>query len=238
MIGKKADEPLATAKQLPSGAARTAQGSGMTSERTRLRMVVRLREQGIADEVVLAAMSAVPRHLFVDEALATRSYEDTALPIGFGQTISQPWVVARSAELARAGRALSLVLEIGAGCGYQAAILGRLAKEVYTIERIGALAAKARQTLSAIGANNVKVRNADGQEATSNVVQFDAIVVAAGAPSVPPNLPLLLAEGGRLVIPVGAPDRQRLTLVTRSGDSFSQQAFEDVVFVPLKSGQE
>lgn len=217
---------------------RTAAGLGMASERTRLRMIARLREQGISDEVVLAAMAAVPRHLFVDEALASRSYEDTALPIGFGQTISQPYVVARSCELARAGRSLSLVLEIGAGCGYQAAVLGRIAKEVYTIERIGALAAKARQTLSSIGANNVKVRNADGQEATSNVVQFDAIVVAAGAAAIPPNLPQLLADQGRLIIPVGTLDRQRLTLVTRSGDQFVQHAYDEVVFVPLKSGQE
>ena len=159
---------------------RSAAGLGMASERTRLRMVTRLREQGIRDEVVLAAMAQVPRHLFVEEAFASRAYEDTALPIGFGQTISQPYVVARSCELARSGRALDMVLEIGGGCGYQAAVLGRLAREVYTIERIGALAAKARQTLSAAGVNNVKVRNADGREASSNVVQFDAIVVAAG----------------------------------------------------------
>jgi protein-L-isoaspartate(D-aspartate) O-methyltransferase len=210
----------------------------MASERTRLRMIARLREQGISDEVVLSAMAGVPRHLFVEEALATRSYEDTALPIGFAQTISQPWVVARSCELARAGRTLSLVLEVGGGCGYQAAVLGRMAKEVYTIERIGALAAKARQTLSSIGANNVKVRNADGQQATSNVVLFDAIVVAAAAPAVPTNLPQLLGDGGRLVVPVGSPERQRLIVVTRSGESFSQQAYEEVVFVPLKSGQE
>lgn len=227
-----------SSKMVGSSVSRTAQGVGMASERTRLRMITRLREQGICDEVVLAAMAAVPRHLFVEEALATRSYEDTALPIGFAQTISQPWVVARSCELARAGRALSLVLEIGAGCGYQAAVLGRIAKEVYTIERIGALAAKARQTLSSIGANNVKVRNADGQQATSNVVLFDAIIVAAAAPAVPANLPQLLADGGRLVVPVGSPERQRLIVVTRSGDNFSQQAYEDVVFVPLKSGQE
>lgn len=222
-----------------SGAiSRSAAGLGMASERTRLRMIVRLREQGVTDEVVLAAMAAIPRHLFVDEALASRSYEDTALPIGFGQTISQPYVVARSCELARAGRSLSLVLEIGAGCGYQAAVLGKIAKEVYTIERIGALAAKARQTLSSIGANNVKVRNADGQEATSNVVQFDAIVVAAGAAAIPANLPQLLADQGRLVIPIGSMERQRLTVVTRSGDQFVQQAYDEVVFVPLKSGQE
>jgi protein-L-isoaspartate(D-aspartate) O-methyltransferase len=229
---------MSATKMTGTAASRSSQGVGMASERTRLRMIARLREQGITDEVVLSAMAGVPRHLFVEEALASRSYEDTALPIGFGQTISQPWVVARSAELVRAGRQLSLVLEIGAGCGYQAAVLGRIAKEVYTIERIGALAAKARQTLSAIGANNVKVRNADGQQATSNVVLFDAIVVAAAAPAVPANLPQLLADGGRLVVPVGSPERQRLTVVTRSENNFSQQAFEDVVFVPLKSGQE
>jgi protein-L-isoaspartate(D-aspartate) O-methyltransferase len=229
---------MSNAKTPLSPVSRTAQGVGMSSERTRLRMIARLREQGIGDEVVLSAMAGVPRHLFVEEALATRSYEDTALPIGFAQTISQPWVVARSCELARAGRTLSLVLEVGGGCGYQAAVLGRIAKEVYTIERIGALAAKARQTLSSIGANNVKVRNADGQQATSNVVLFDAIVVAAAAPAVPTNLPQLLGDGGRLVVPVGSPERQRLIVVTRSGESFSQQAYEEVVFVPLKSGQE
>jgi protein-L-isoaspartate(D-aspartate) O-methyltransferase len=218
---------------------RTVAGLGMVSERTRLRMIARLREQGITDEVVLAAMTHVPRHLFVEEALASRAYEDTALPIGFGQTISQPYAVARSCQLARGGRAnIDLALEIGGGCGYQAAVLSRLAREVYTIERIGALAAKARQTLSSLGVNNVKVRNADGQEAASNVVLFDAILVAAGGAKVPPNLLGLMADGGRMVIPLGSPERQRLTLVTRSGDNFQQQAFDDVVFVPLKSGQE
>ena len=210
----------------------------MASERTRLRMVARLREQGIADETVLAAMSQVPRHLFVEEAFASRAYEDTALPIGFAQTISQPFAVARSCELARGGKSIGLALEIGGGCGYQAAVLARLAREVYTIERIGALAAKARQTLSSIGVSNVKVRNADGREAASNVVQFDAILVAAGGALVPPNLLGLLSDGGRMVIPLGTPERQRLTLVTRTGDNFQQQAFDEVVFVPLKSGQE
>lgn len=218
--------------------ARSAAGLGMVSERTRLRMIARLREQGIKDEVVLAAMAAVPRHLFVEEALASRAYEDTALPIGFAQTISQPYVVARSCELLRAGKAIDLALEVGGGCGYQAAVLARLAREVYTIERIGALAARARQTLSSIGVSNVKVRNADGQEAASNVVQFDAIVVAAGGAKIPPNLLGLLADGGRLVMPIGSPDWQRLTVVTRSGDGFQQSAFDDVVFVPLKTGQE
>jgi protein-L-isoaspartate(D-aspartate) O-methyltransferase len=217
---------------------RSAAGLGMASERTRLRMVARLREQGIRDETVLAAMAQVPRHLFVEEAFASRAYEDTALPIGFGQTISQPYVVARSCELARGGKGIGLALEIGGGCGYQAAVLARLSREVYTIERIGALAAKARQTLSSIGVSNVKVRNADGREAASNVVQFDAILVAAGGAVVPPNLPGLLSDGGRMVIPLGSPEHQRLTLVTRTGDNFQQQAFDDVVFVPLKSGQE
>jgi protein-L-isoaspartate(D-aspartate) O-methyltransferase len=210
----------------------------MASERTRLRMVARLREQGIRDETVLAAMAQVPRHLFVEEAFASRAYEDTALPIGFAQTISQPFAVARSCELARGGKPIDLALEIGGGCGYQAAVLARLSREVYTIERIGALAAKARQTLSSIGVGNVKVRNADGREAASNVVQFDAILVAAGGAVVPPNLLSLLADGGRMVIPLGTTEHQRLTLVTRVGDTFQQQAFDDVVFVPLKSGQE
>ncbi|MBS0313496.1 MAG: protein-L-isoaspartate(D-aspartate) O-methyltransferase [Burkholderiales bacterium] len=218
--------------------ARSAAGLGMASERTRLRMVARLREQGITDEVVLAAMAQVPRHLFVEEALASRAYEDTALPIGFAQTISQPWVVARSCELARAGRMLDLVLEIGGGCGYQAAVLARLAREVYTIERIGALAARARQTLAAAGIGNVKVRNADGRDASSNVVQFDAIVVAAASATIPPNLPSLLADGGRLVIPLGGAEHQRLTRLTRHGEQFERETFDDVVFVPLKSGQE
>lgn len=223
---------------MSSTLSRSAAGIGMASERTRLRMVTRLREQGITDEVVLSAMAQVPRHLFVEEALASRAYEDTALPIGFGQTISQPYVVARSCQLARSGKPIELALEIGGGCGYQAAVLARLAREVYTIERIGALAAKARQTLSSLGVNNVKVRNADGREATSNVVLFDAILVAAGGATVPPNLLTLMADGGRMVIPLGSPERQRLTLVTRNGDNFQQQAFDDVVFVPLKSGQE
>lgn len=224
--------------RLSSTFERAAAGIGMASERTRLRMVARLREQGIRDETVLAAMAQVPRHLFVEEAFASRAYEDTALPIGFAQTISQPFAVARSCELARGGKNIGLALEIGGGCGYQAAVLARLAREVYTIERIGALAAKARQTLSSIGVSNVKVRNADGREAASNVVQFDAILVAAGGATVPPNLLSLLSDGGRMVIPLGTTEHQRLTLVTRTGDNFQQQAFDEVVFVPLKSGQE
>jgi protein-L-isoaspartate(D-aspartate) O-methyltransferase len=235
---KKDAGPAIKPREALNTLTRSAEGMGMVSERTRLRMIARLREQGIKDEVVLSAMAAIPRHLFVDEGFASRAYDDTALPIGFAQTISQPYVVAKSCELARSGREIDLALEIGGGCGYQAAVLGKLCREVYTIERIGALAAKARQTLSRVGAKNVKVRNADGQEAASNVVLFDAIVVAAGIAAVPPNLLGLLADGGRMVIPLGSTERQKLTLVTRTGDTFQQHTFDEVVFVPLKSGQE
>ena len=137
-------------------------GIGMTSTRTRTRMIERLREQGIKDEAVLAAMAAVPRHIFVEDALAIRAYEDSPLPIGAGQTISQPYVVARMTELLRAGSRLSRVLEIGAGCGYQTAILAQLADEVYTVERIGSLVAKARRNLRALKTNNVRIKHGDG----------------------------------------------------------------------------
>ncbi len=215
------------------------EGIGMTSERARLRMIERLRQQGIRHEAVLAAMGRVPRHRFVDAALASRAYDDTALPIGFGQTISQPWVVARSLELALGDRsALSVGLEIGTGCGYQAAVLAQLCREVYSIERISALAARARQTLSACGIGNVKVRVADGREAGSSVLRFDAVVVAAAATDMPPNLPPLLADHGRLVIPLGPAGEQRLVCVERTGEQFVHSDHEPVLFVPLRSGQE
>ncbi len=218
---------------------RSALGLGMASERARLRMVERLREQGIRDPRVLDAMAAIPRHLFVEPALASRAYDDTALPIGQGQTISQPYVVARSLELALAGRSsLEQALEIGAGCGYQAAVLARLARQVYTIERIGSLAARARQTLSACGISNVKVRHADGREASSRLVSFDAIIVAAATDTLPPNLPPMLADGGCLVIPLGGSDVQHLTTYIRRGEQLEAKTHEGVIFVPLKSGQE
>ena len=152
-------------------------GIGMTSTRTRTRMVERLREQGIRDEVVLSAMNAVPRHIFVDEALAIRAYEDTPLPIGDGQTISQPWVVARMTELARNGRPLTHVLEIGTGCGYQTAVLAQVATEVYTVERIGALVAKARRHLQALKVKNVRLMHGDGVADLGEAIAVDAIVV-------------------------------------------------------------
>lgn len=210
-------------------------GIGMTSQRTRARMVERLRAQGIADEVVLAAMGVVPRHIFVEEALASRAYEDVALPIGFGQTISQPYTVARMTELARNGRELTRVLEIGTGCGYQAAILAKLAKEVLTIERIAPLIARARKNLRALRLYNVKVKYGDGSLGLPELAPFDAIVMTAAATHIPQQLLMQLAVGGRLVMPLGT-DSQRLTVVERTVHGFQQSDLEDVKFVPLLPG--
>lgn len=210
-------------------------GIGMTSQRTRARMVERLRAQGIADEVVLAAMGVVPRHIFVEEALASRAYEDVALPIGFGQTISQPYTVARMTELARNGRDLTRVLEIGTGCGYQAAILAKLAKEVVTIERIAPLIARARKNLRELRLYNVKVKYGDGSLGLPELAPFDAIVMTAAATHIPQQLLMQLAVGGRLVMPLGT-DSQRLTVVERTVHGFQQSDLEDVKFVPLLPG--
>src|SRR5438876_3875044 len=163
-------------------------GIGMTSTRTRTRMVERLRADGSRDEVVLAAVNAVPRHIFVDEALAIRAYNDAPLPIGQGQTISQPWVVARMTELARNGRALDAVLEIGTGCGYQTAVLAHVAATVYTVERIGALVAKARRNLQALKIKNVRLKHGDGSSDLGEDLTVDAIVVTAAATHVPTAL--------------------------------------------------
>jgi protein-L-isoaspartate(D-aspartate) O-methyltransferase len=159
-------------------------GIGMTSARTRTRMVERLREQGIRDEVVLSAMHAVPRHIFVDEALAIRAYEDSPLPIGHGQTISQPWVVARMSELARNGRTLDGVLEIGTGCGYQTAVLAQFAVLVYSVERIAALLAISRRNLQSLKIRNVRLKHGDGSADLGEALQVDAIVVTAAATQV------------------------------------------------------
>jgi protein-L-isoaspartate(D-aspartate) O-methyltransferase len=210
-------------------------GIGMTSQRTRMRMVQRLREQGIRDEIVLNAMGEVPRHIFVDEALAHRAYEDIALPIGFGQTISNPWVVARMLELARNGGPLGRVLEIGTGCGYQAAVLSRLAKQVYSVERISQLLMRARLKLRELRITNVRVKHADGHLGLKDVAPYDAIVMAAAATHVPEALLAQLAPGGRLVMPLGSQE-QLLTLITREGDSFTRQSLEPVRFVPLVPG--
>jgi protein-L-isoaspartate(D-aspartate) O-methyltransferase len=213
----------------------------MTSTRTRDRMIERLRADGIRDEVVLAAMNAVPRHIFVDEALASRAYEDTPLPIGDGQTISQPWVVARMTELARAGGALASVLEIGTGCGYQTAVLAQIAGDVYTVERIGTLVAKARRNLQALKVKNVRLMHGDGSTDLGEPLAVDAIVITAAATHVPTALIKYLKPGGRMVLPlaqagVEGERVQRLTVIEAATGGFREQTFDAVRFVPLLPG--
>lgn len=215
---------------------RSLAGSGMTSQRTRARMIERLREQGIRNEAVLAAMAAVPRHVFVEEALASRAYEDTALPLGMGQTISQPYVVARMIEVLLAGRpSLGKTLEVGAGCGYQAAVLGQLTKEVYAVERIGQLLEKAKVNMRQIQQFNVRLKHADGQMGLPEAAPFDSIIVAAAAPRVPPALLQQLAEGGRLILPVGTGE-QYLSFIERTPQGFVETRLDGVRFVPLLTG--
>lgn len=216
-------------------------GSGMTSDRTRARMVERLRAEGIRDEVVLSAMNAIPRHIFVDEALAIRAYDDSPLPIGRGQTISQPWVVARMTELARNGRALDGVLEIGTGCGYQTAVLARLANTVYTVERIAALVNKARRHLQSLKIRNVRLAHGDGSADLGEEIAVDAIIVTAGATHVPSSLMRYLKPGGRMVLPLASTEEgergvQRLTVIEASASGIREQTFDAVRFVPLLPG--
>ena len=216
-------------------------GIGMTSTRTRDRMIERLRADGIRDEVVLAAMNAVPRHIFVDEALASRAYEDTPLPIGDGQTISQPWVVARMTELARNGGPLARVLEIGTGCGYQTAVLAHIADDVYTVERIGTLLAKARRHLQAIKVKNVRLMHGDGSADLGEDLSVDAIVVTAAATHLPNALLKYLAPGGRMVLPLAqriddGEGVQRLTVIDATPGGFREHTFDAVRFVPLLPG--
>lgn len=210
-------------------------GIGMTSQRTRERMVARLREQGIRDEVVLAAMNTVPRHIFVDEALSIRAYEDVSLPIGYGQTISQPYIVARMTEILRGGNQLGKVLEIGTGCGYQTAVLATVSQETYSVERISPLLMKARGHLRELRARNVKLKHADGAMGLAEVAPFDAIMVTAGATHIPEELLHQLAVGGRMVIPVGATE-QTLVLIERTPEEYRKTKLEAVKFVPLLGG--
>lgn len=210
-------------------------GIGMTSQRTRDRMVQRLREQGIKDEVVLGAMNAIPRHIFVDEALSIRAYEDVSLPIGYGQTISQPYIVARMTEILRSGNPLGRVLEIGTGCGYQTAVLSRVAQEIYSVERISPLLMKARNNLRELRTRNVKVKHADGHYGLPDLAPFDGIMVTAGATHIPNELLQQMTVGGRMVIPVGTQE-QTLVLVERLPEEFRQTKLEAVKFVPLLGG--
>jgi protein-L-isoaspartate(D-aspartate) O-methyltransferase len=214
-------------------------GIGMTSQRTRSRMIERLREQGIGDERVLRAMAAVPRHLFVEEALASRAYEDTALPIGFGQTISQPYVVARmTQELLRNGEHPGRILEVGTGCGYQAAVLARIFPEVYSIERIKALLERARGNLIGLKLANLRLAHGDGYAGLEQAAPFRSIIVAAAASAVPEPLLRQLAHGGRMILPLRAgSDAQRLVLIERSRRGYIESELDAVRFVPLEAGK-
>ena len=213
------------------------QGVGMTSQRTRARMVTRLREQGLRDERVLAAMGSVPRHIFVEAALAQRAYEDTALPLGFGQTISQPYVVARMIELLIAGRELGKTLEVGAGCGYQTAVLASLTKDVFAMERIEPLLTKARDNLRQMRMLNVRFKHGDGNLGLPQAAPFDTIILAAAAPHVPKLLLDQLAPGGRLIMPLGSRE-QVLLMVENRPEGFVETRFDAVRFVPLLPGVE
>jgi protein-L-isoaspartate(D-aspartate) O-methyltransferase len=213
------------------------QGIGMTSQRTRARMVERLRRDGITDETVLAALGTVPRHLFVEEALASRAYDDDALPISYSQTISQPYVIALMIQALRAGRELGKVLDIGTGCGYQAAVLAKLAGEVYSIERIAPLLAKARANLRGLRLSNLRLKHADGNLGLPEAAPFDSIIVAAAAPQVPKALLQQLAPGGRLILPLGTSE-QVLRLVQRTRSGYSETTLSAVRFVPMLMGVE
>ncbi|MBK7421762.1 MAG: protein-L-isoaspartate(D-aspartate) O-methyltransferase [Propionivibrio sp.] len=216
---------------------RVVSGIGMTSQRTRTRMIDRLREEGILDEQVLAAIAAVPRHVFVEEALASRAYEDSALPLGYSQTISQPYIVARMIELLREGRKLGKTLEIGAGSGYQAAVLAQLTDEVYAIERIEPLLARAKLNLRAIQQFRVRLKHADGQLGLPEAAPFDTIIVAAAANRVPHALLQQLALGGRMLLPLGTGE-QFLLMVERRAEGYVETRLDSVRFVPLLSGLE
>lgn len=221
-----------------------APGNGMTSTRTRSRMIERLREKGIRDEVVLAAMQDVPRHIFVEEGMESRAYEDTALPIGHGQTISQPFVIARMLEELRRGResngtpaghTLGKTLEIGTGCGYQAAVIAHLALEVFSIERIEALAERARSNLRELRLPNLRLQYGDGCNGLVGAAPFDTIISAAAAPVIPPALMQQLALGGKMILPIGDED-QALCMVERTARGFRESWLDPVRFVPLLTG--
>lgn len=212
-------------------------GIGMTSQRTRRRLINRLREQGIANESVLAVMEQTPRHLFLDEALANRAYEDTALPIGRNQTISQPFVVALMTEMLLAGGGIKKILEVGTGCGYQSAVLSQLVKWVFTVERIDSLHKQAKTLLPTLGYRNLSYLNADGFAGWASNQPFDGIIVTAAPREVPAMLLQQLALGGRLVIPVGDDAMQRLRIVTRTPRGFDEQLRDAVRFVPMLDGR-
>jgi protein-L-isoaspartate(D-aspartate) O-methyltransferase len=210
-------------------------GIGMTSQRTRMRMIERLRAQGIADEVVLSVMSAIPRHIFVEEALASRAYEDVALPINYGQTISSPWIVARMSELLRNHSDLGKVLEIGTGCGYQTAVLAKIAQKVYSVERIGPLLTRTRLRLIDLQIRNTHLRHADGLHGFLEAAPFDGIIMTAVTTHVPARLLEQLVMGGRMVFPKGT-RKQNLCIIERTPQGYTETVLEEVNFVPLLAG--
>ncbi|NLO54535.1 MAG: protein-L-isoaspartate(D-aspartate) O-methyltransferase [Gammaproteobacteria bacterium] len=212
------------------------QGIGMTSLRTRERLIQRLCDEGLSDPQVLEVIRRTPRHLFVDEALAHRAYEDTALPIGNNQTISQPYMVGRMTELLLADGPLDKVLEIGTGSGYQTAVLAQLVERVFSVERIQSLQERAKELLAALDLRNVVYRWGDGWEGWNALAPYNGIIVTAGAKEVPHALLDQLAIGGRLVIPVGESDDQQLMLIVREKDGFTYKTLEGVRFVPLLAG--
>jgi protein-L-isoaspartate(D-aspartate) O-methyltransferase len=211
------------------------QGIGMTSQRTRERLIQRLMDQGITRFEVLEAIRSVPRHLFVDEALAHRSYEDTALPIGYGQTLSQPYVVAKMSELALAQGRPKKVLELGSGSGYQTAILASLVDEICAIERIKPLLERARKQLRALRVRNVRLRHGDGLDGWASEAPFDLILGAAAPERLPTQLLEQLAPGGRLILPVGG-KQQKLMMVTATPEGYVEEVIEEVNFVPMVRG--
>lgn len=222
---------------MTSLAGQSIHGIGMTSRRTRERLITRLREKDITSESVLNAIRNTPRHLFVEEALAHKAYDDTALPIGHGQTISQPWVVARMIELLLAEGKLNKVLEIGTGCGYQAAVLSHLVGQVYSVERIEPLMRQAKRRVFDLRLHNVHIKYADGTFGWPDKAPFDGIIAACARPDVPPELIEQLSEdGGRLVMPKTEGNTQWLTLIVRLGNDLRVQRLEEVKFVPFMQG--
>jgi len=212
-------------------------GVGMTSARTQARLLQRLRDQGIHDPQILDAMRRVPRHLFVEEALASRAYEDVALPIGHGQTISQPFVVALMTQTISNGNRMGAVLEIGTGCGYQTAVLSLLADHVYSVERIGQLHRQARDRLFVLGYRNVTCLHGDGSLGWTEHAPYERILATAASGQVPPALLQQLTDGGSLVVPVGDGAEQTLMVIEREGDDFQHKELSQVRFVPLLSGK-
>jgi protein-L-isoaspartate(D-aspartate) O-methyltransferase len=211
-------------------------GIGMTSARTRDRLVQRLREQGITDERVLERVRYLPRHIFVDEALASRAYEDTALPIGWGQTISQPYIVARMTEALLQGGPLLKVLEIGTGCGYQTAVLSPFAERIFSVERIEPLVRRARDRLKELDIRNVRLKHGDGLKGWPTQSPFDGIIAAAAPLTMPETLVQQLAPGGRLIVPVGPEGQQQLVRLTRRETGIQRENLGPVAFVPLLGG--